>query len=305
MKNLLLLFTTLLIFNKNNAQIVFCPPGAEWHYNFVPVGSHNTVVNETIKYVRDSVIGSETLKVLAHTRFYTRCNPASLSPFITLIKQKGDTVFFSNSITQQTWQVLYNFAAQAGQGWQTTYLMYGSLTNTVVTKTCSVSSVSSVTLNNTALKRINIGSDYITERFGWNNFLFMFSGDPSCHSDQYAWNLCYKDDSFGLQQFLSLPCDFSGAIPNGLEVYYKNNSIKIFPNPTSNILNLKLENQTGSENYEVRLVSVLGKEILSPQRIKNEDENFVLDLSAVEKGIYFVQVFEKGKLVATEKIVKE
>jgi len=59
MKKLLPLFVCAFLFGNLKSQIVFCPPGAEWHYNFIlPRG----IENEKISYDRDSIIGTETLK---------------------------------------------------------------------------------------------------------------------------------------------------------------------------------------------------------------------------------------------------
>src|ERR1043165_6473023 len=105
MKQLLLLFLIFLVTTKIQAQVVFCPPGAEWHYNFRTEFLQRTD-NVTIKYVGDTLWGLDLLKILSATRFYVDQNCRSVSR--TLIKQKGDTIFMNNNRTQNSWQILYN-----------------------------------------------------------------------------------------------------------------------------------------------------------------------------------------------------
>lgn len=72
-------------------------------------------------------------------------------------------------------------------------------------------------------------------------------------------------------------------------------SIKVFPNPVGDILNIQKEG-----NFEVAIYDVQGKFILKKQPILNQK----LDVNALKKGVYFLRFFENGKIVGTEKIVK-
>jgi hypothetical protein len=286
-------------------QIVFSPPGAKWHYSFTmltfapPAGS---VVNNKITYDRDSIIGVDTVKVLKTTRFFTQCS--SYTPF-TLIKQKGDTIFMQNNRTQNTWQILYNFAAIAGQNWKTTFL---DDNNTVKTYTISVDTVKYITINSFLLKQLIVhytnqtgsGSAKITERFGCNQFMFTYSNYTAgfCDYDYFNSFLCYEDSTFGLKQFTNKPCDYSYYV--GLKENDNGDKlINIYPNPTSDILNLDFNNIATTENYFVKITNLLGQIV---QETKLEK---TLNISSIKNGIYFLQVFDKENLIATEKIIKE
>jgi hypothetical protein len=300
MKKLLPILFILTFFSKSKAQVVFCPPGAEWHYRFfpLPTASVTNYVNVSIKYVRDSIVGSDTAKVLSHKLFYISCNPNS-GDYLTLIKQKGDTVFFKNKKTQNTWQILYNFACTSGNGWQTTIQ---DNSNTLVTYTTVLSSVSYETINGFNLKKMHIGTSYsVTERLGWNYFLFSYAAVQNCHGLFYYDRLCYQDNSFGTIQFSEKPCNFSGI--DGIEEFGKNSLVNVYPNPVSGVLTIEVKAMGPKESY-LKITDILGAE----KRHTNCDSlegKINVDLSDLTPGIYFLQLFDKGKLVATEKIIKQ
>ena len=184
MRKLILLFSILFLAQTIKAQIVFCPPGAEWHYSFgVPLSAAKE--NFKIKYVRDTTIGAETFKVLQHRKFFYFCENPPTSK-LTLIRQSGDTVFMRNPTTLNNWQVLYNFAAQPGQTW-TNVLKNSAGIN--ITYTTYVDSVRYVTVNNYTLKQLAVNyagiSTYtnnyrITERLGVNGYLFNYDSYQGC-----------------------------------------------------------------------------------------------------------------------------
>ena len=70
----------------------------------------------------------------------------------------------------------------------------------------------------------------------------------------------------------------------------------VYPNPTSGILNLTLENNTKSD---VRLFNMLGQQLLNTTFEGNEKQ---LDLTNFGQGIYLLQVATDGK-ITTKKII--
>jgi hypothetical protein len=297
MRKFLLSIFILAFFSKTQAQVVFCPPGAEWHYRFFPLPTWGGVFhfyNESIKYTRDSIIANDTLKLLAHNNFYVECNENTNVPTFTLIKQKGDTVFFKNFKTQNNWQILYNFACQPGSGWQTTVLNYAGVP---LTYSFVVSSVSYTTINNFNLKQLNISGAILSERFGWDYFLFRYFSGMSCDGYYYYDRLCYQDNAFGVKQFGDKACDFSGI--DGVEEYGNENVLRTFPNPVSGTLNVELNIQNPAGVY-FRIVNALGEEILTITETI-QDEGLKIDLGNLENGIYFLHIFESGKFIAAKK----
>lgn len=295
------------------SQTLFCLPGSEWSYSFSFMTYNNTIThteNEKITYVRDSIINSDTCKVLKHSRYFMSGN-TNFNTKLTVLKQKADTIFYRNYTTQSTWQILYVFSALPGHTWKTSYVTPQSIVRTM---TVTVDSVTILQVNGFNLKQLrltlssnSVNSFYpakmrITGRFGCNYFLFynelnFYSYEGSDILNEY---LCYKDNSFGSKKFTSKSCDFSD--PTGLVSSSEvENDIHIYPNPANNKLVLDFENT--NSDCEIRLTNALGQTVIysKPNSKKTEE----LNLSELENGIYFLQVFEKGTLISTKKIIKE
>jgi len=311
MKKLLLLSFLVLHFSKMNSQVVFCPPGAEWHYKF---GNNLPYypINENIKYIGDSVISGETTKVLRHTKYYNSTNDYYGTVY-TFLKQNGDTIFFKSPITQNQWQILYNFNTPVSNGW-TNYVSIAP--NYSVTQMFStlVDSIKVISINNTSLKQLyvtNVSHRYqdvfitngiIAERFGsLTDYLFNFSNYAhGLDADYFGEILCYRDNTIGLKQFSAQSC------LTGLESRKtKENNLQVFPNPCSDNLKLSLETQNTSSNYEMRLMNALGEEIFFSKIHFDLTEIFRVDISSFKSGLYLVQLFENKKLIETQKIIKE
>jgi len=75
----------------------------------------------------------------------------------------------------------------------------------------------------------------------------------------------------------------------GIDEQKKSNPFQLYPNPTSEKINLVFKEK---ENRVITLVNIIGKEVL---RIENNKLNLQLDVSNYSKGIYFVKVESKGK----------
>lgn len=238
MKSILCAFALLLVSISVKAQTKFCPPGATWNYLFTApwpgIGTNNYVAT----YFRDSIIGTDTLKMIIHNRFLLVNSLPNAA--ITLIKQKGDTLFFNNSQSGGVWQILYNFGGVAGSSWK----------NTVagINYTSTINSVSQVTVGGLQLKQLAIhlqstcqmfGSlNYnVTERIIGSNFLFNF---VACQTDGDLplGLLCYKDNQIGTINLGTVGCLYSN--PAGLVgINNTTTDVEIFPNPGSQQIQIK------------------------------------------------------------------
>ena len=293
MKKLLLPFILFFLINKSQAQIVFCPPGAEWNYYFSD-GPSGGLENESVKYMRDTIIGSDTIKILQSSRLYIDANP--IPPyFLTHIKQKGDTIFFNNFSTQYTWQILYNFASQVNQGWN---IAHRGCHSNSLTSSYNVVSIGSIVENSLTLKQLNMGVFTITERFGSSGFLFMLSNKGNCHRDYFAGSLCYRDNSFGLKQFSSYPCNYSNTV--GLEENELKNGLKIYPNPTNGFVRIKIDDSQ-NKKLLVKIIDLSGR--LIEEHFFETTNNLEINTSAFKAGVYFVSLFYEGGAVETKKLV--
>lgn len=77
----------------------------------------------------------------------------------------------------------------------------------------------------------------------------------------------------------------------------ENNEVRIFPNPTNNVVNIDFQNE---EDYSVSVFTTLG------QSISLDMKNKQLDFSALPNGIYYVHIHHKNHNKSTQiKIVKQ
>jgi hypothetical protein len=301
----LFLFFCLLTFGNISSQVVFCPPGAAWSGLFSTILWSQATKNSTIAYLKDSISGTDTLKMLFHNKFYGQCNYQQI-PF-TLIKQKGDTIFMLNQFTQNAWEILYNFGCTPTTGWKTTYILPGG---TPRTYSITVDSLRNIAENGFTLRQLVSTIKYaygsstvtytanITERYGWG-FLFTYrSNSGSCDGDFFLSTLCYSDNYFGTKYFGENPCDFQN--PTGFEKrLITKGSILIFPNPISDMLNIKSEYDP--EETELVIQNVLGNEV----RNLTADWKESLDVSDLQPGIYFVTLAKEGRIIHKSKMVKQ
>ncbi len=76
-------------------------------------------------------------------------------------------------------------------------------------------------------------------------------------------------------------------------------NMTVYPNPANSVIHLKIINRAALTAYTIRITNILGKEIL------NENYKEELDISHLEKGIYFLSLYQNGTLLCTKKLIKE
>lgn len=74
--------------------------------------------------------------------------------------------------------------------------------------------------------------------------------------------------------------------------------LNIYPNPARNTLNIDIDSND-KNNLSIRITDIVGREVLYT------DYQNQLTISSLEKGVYFVSVARRGKVLATGKIIKE
>ena len=92
----------------------------------------------------------------------------------------------------------------------------------------------------------------------------------------------------------------------GIEAYQNNGLWQVFPNPFKDVLSIEaalVPTSGGAANTSkvLRLVNVLGEELISVYFENKID----LDMTNLSKGIYFVQLLDKNKLLFSKKVIKE
>jgi hypothetical protein len=82
----------------------------------------------------------------------------------------------------------------------------------------------------------------------------------------------------------------------------QSSKFKVFPNPASSDITIEF-NLNLNQNIEIQTYNILGELVLNEKRYCHK--SVALDVSDLERGIYFMRMIdEKGK-VYTEKLIKE
>jgi len=92
----------------------------------------------------------------------------------------------------------------------------------------------------------------------------------------------------------------------GIEAYQNNGLWQVFPNPFKDVLSIEasqMPTSGGAANTSklIRLVNVLGEELISVYF----ENKINLDMTNLSKGIYFVQLLDKNKVLFSKKVIKE
>ncbi|MFN8116516.1 MAG: T9SS type A sorting domain-containing protein [Bacteroidia bacterium] len=135
------------------------------------------------------------------------------------------------------------------------------------------------------------GEQYVTiGNFNSNantDTLFVGSTNPHPGAIGYAY---YYIDSVTLWQ---------NNFPTFVKEDKKGEVVSVYPNPANTILNIALTNLYAKETLSIKLTDLIGREILT-SAYKEQ-----LDISALEKGIYFLSVEQGSKRLGVKKIIKE
>lgn len=87
--------------------------------------------------------------------------------------------------------------------------------------------------------------------------------------------------------------------PTAINEIGKEKGFSLYPNPTLGKLKLLCQNLKDIEHCVVKITDVLGREV---KQLKFEEE---IDITELEKGIYFLSVYKSKTLIGTKKIVRE
>ncbi len=309
LKRILIIFV-LFFTCLSKAQTVFLPNiGTQWHYSFSNF-SNGSITNTKIEYVRDSidVFNNDTIKVLSTgNKFFSHCN--FLGNY-TFIKHKHDSIWFYNSVSNNTWQLLFNFSALPTQSW--TYQAFSS--GYLNTYTVIVNSITALTMNSQNLKALNVTSkvgpytytNTICERIGGMDFLFntlFYNPNVTCDADDLQKFLCYEDSTFGVKQFTSYPCDYHVGLK---EQQVNKNQLALYPNPANESITIDFIEINNNGSYKIEIVNSLGqvvKEVFR-QAQQPKEKSFCIDTKDLPNGVYFLQLFDSAQSDSMQSLSK-
>jgi hypothetical protein len=135
---------------------------------------------------------------------------------------------------------------------------------------------------------------------GWENIDESF-GDP-CTLGDFGNRFVVVEEAAVVTDLVCfnycVTCDLVvGVDENALQA-----GVKVFPNPARDILNVQLDLPSATESLQIRLLNMLGQEVLSGHYGQLQSDNIELDVSGLPTGAYLIQVRD-GKSQFTEPIV--
>lgn len=103
-------------------------------------------------------------------------------------------------------------------------------------------------------------------------------------------------DTVTVQDTLQIFAKLTGSNP------FETNLIKVYPNPTSDVLVIDFGNYTSMAGYEISITDAVGKSVYTSTIIKSKEQ---IDLNTWSgKGIYYLRIFDKsGNRIENRKIV--
>ena len=327
MKKVLLPFIFVFFFNYAKSQVVFCPPGATWNYVEKGIIAGIDGIME-FKYTNDVMVNGINCKLIQGSfkgsRIgYTINGNAGFQNVVDYkVYENNKVIYLYNGSSFDT---IINFNAVIGDKWRELYRAQ-SVRCSNRRGYYTVIDTSHITINNISLKRIQaayykvplaIGipsvltfTTYFVERLMFQGSIFNTYGDLFSYYCNYNdinenpsfYLLCYHDDTFSTYQTSARNCDDLTGITNTKSQSF---NIQLYPNPTNGLLTINFESADHMGNCEIKLIDVLGvTEILHLNKSKQIGE-IRLDLSPLQNGIYFLQVWDHGKLIANEKVLKD
>ncbi|MCL5130132.1 MULTISPECIES: M64 family metallopeptidase [unclassified Algibacter] len=144
------------------------------------------------------------------------------------------------------------------------------------------SSVDNVIIQETDL---NIGLNTLTAVIHDNpSSLLKIDNHETKHISTVTWTINHS--SLGIESIESLSDNFE---------------VLMFPNPVSNMVNLRFESET-LENLKVDIISMEGRKLLSTSLSNSEIKP--IDISAFSTGIYLTNFYANNVLIASKRLVK-
>ncbi len=277
----------------------FAPVGSHWYYtNIISFFSQDMDYVE-IKCIGDTVIQGKNCRHLQKT--YRGRNERD-----EFVYSNGDTVY--RLATNDSFYVLYNFAAKPGDSWLARSSLFGD-GPPEEEMTITVDSTSMVTINGQNLKTLYVSSDHsclsfgdywgplgrarIIERLGGSWYMFPFN---------YGWLdagiriglRCYSDDSLGFYSSgIATTCDeIITNVHNEEDVMTSN----AYPNPFTNQLTFEVSDNDVATLF---LYDFTGNRVFNSRFTSS----ITIATNAFHDGIYFYELttikgFKKtGKLV--------
>lgn len=128
-----------------------------------------------------------------------------------------------------------------------------------------------------------------------NENCYEWNGQSYCQTGDYTQTL---QTTHGCDSIVTLHL----TIETGINDHNLNTSMNVYPNPTSDKVNVQLtEYDSQSNNMEIQLFDIYGKLL---QTVPASNENLQINLSSYAQGVYFIKAVSEGNMLAVRKMVK-
>ncbi len=213
----------------------------------------------------------------------------------------------------------YNFLYTSNNAlYETKYYKYDTLSNMWILNGVNGSILDS---NENALLKYNIASDYSTgildsvvsqvSIYDYNintkYTLFPLIDNP-IYSGEYinanANNLIEKIVDYGSSRVFDIENHYVfhySGIPAGYQELSNDNTSNLYPNPANDHITIELEKRI--DNCEINIYNVLGQIIMQEKLDGNMKYSF--DISSFNSGVYFYAIVSKGKVLDSNKFIKQ
>lgn len=161
-------------------------------------------------------------------------------------------------------------------------------------------------------------SDLYTPTLGWNSgpdiyYVLKAFGSTSntvnydtiieynWYDDSTNYNLCKINvNSSYLPQFVYYQLD-SSRIGLSVNNFDFDNSISLFPNPTSDFLNVRVFNNLETfKDFDIQITDISGRNLI---RRKLNENNIQFDLRELKNGVYFINFLKNNISIYSNKII--
>lgn len=295
----LLLCILQLLSTTAEGQYDFAPLGAEWTFNQHSFNGNNVTCESdqcNLTWITLLVDNEETINGKIFSKISSKNNnTGEITPTEISFHQVGDSIFFQY---QDTLRLLYDFSAKDGDEIQIYIPNFVENSGPITFNSSNYPPIIPVTVqvffedsvsvngemrrmvqyydneNNFEIRNIIDGIGSTVSLFGRSSYLVA----EGCGG--YFW--CYIDPE---TSYTPAGCC---AIPMGPNSTQKEDyiNINIYPNPTSNFLNIDSDNLSSTAEYTIH--SMEGK-VVKTGYINNS----AIDLSLLPKGILFISVTDQ------------
>jgi len=265
--------------------------GTQWHHN------------EYAIYNSEEYLGFEKRIILSDTSINGQAckNIMNRPGGLLTMYEENEKVYLFNHVSNE-FELFYDINSPIGDTWsvQRIDLPLESLQVTVMDKAI-------FKVNGHQLKTLIVNINYfvfnyvdtIMERIG---YLGMFAPHMPGIVDGYFRGIrCFEDSFLGFVDFNDLQeCDYVELPTANTHFYGRISSIfKLYPNPFESTVTLHFPD-FHHPGYQLKLFDGLGKKVFESEHL---DETNILELSALQKGIYFINVSGKD-MCSTQKLIK-